>query len=278
MIVFFHKLFDFIIPSAAAEATDRIKLAGDYTWLERLSPPEDISVNGHMVDYLFNYTTWMNVIFFAAVCLGIFGFSYLYRAKKSSKAYYTYGNKKAHILVATVIGLLVFLVIDLNITRLSNDDLLSTFFKYPKKDSDALKIEVMGQQWMWKFRYAGDDGVFNTDDDVVTMNDLRVPIGRKINFQITSKDVIHSFFLPNARRKVDAIPGKINRIWFEFKKSGKWPIVCAEMCGTHHYLMEAHMTTYSKESFNTWYNQAKKYAAVENDPEDANVFWGWKWQ
>lgn len=276
MTVFFHKLFELFIPAAQA-VSDRTKLAGDYTWLERMAPPEDISVNGHMVDYLFNYTTWMNILFFVAVCLGIFGFSFLYRAKRSPKAYYTYGNKKPHIIVATVIGLLVFLVIDLNITRLSNDDLLSTFFNYPSKESDALKVEVMAQQWMWKFRYAGTDGVFNTEDDVVTMNDLRVPVGRKINFQLTSKDVIHSFFLPNARRKIDAIPGKINRIWFEFKKTGKWPVVCAEMCGTHHYLMKAQMTTYSKEDFDKWYDQSKKYASVENDPEDANVFWGWKW-
>ena len=78
----------------------------------------------------------------------------------------------------------------------------------------------MAQQWVWKFRYAGKDNVFNTQDDVVTVNDLRVPINRKLLFQVTSKDVIHSF-ASNARRKVDAMPGRVSRIWMELNKAGK---------------------------------------------------------
>lgn len=278
MIIVFHKLLEFFMTPASATIPDRTKLAGDYSWLERLSPPEDISEHGHLIDYLFNYTTWMNIIFFIFVCIGIFGFSYFYRSKKNPKALYTYGNRKPHFIITGLVGVLVFVSIDMMITRMSNNDLKNVYFKYPAKDSDALKVEIMAQQWMWKFRYAGKDGIFNTEDDVVTLNDLRVPIGRDINFQGTSKDVIHAFFIPNGRRKVDVIPGKINKIHFKFNKVGKWPIVCAEMCGTHHFLMKAHMTTYSKEDFNKWYDQAKTYATVENDPEEKDVHWGWKWQ
>ena len=166
--------------------------------LKTYLPPVDISVNGHLIDSLFMYTTWFNVFFFALVCIGLFGFSYLYRAKKHPKPYYTYGNKKTHILVATFIGLFVFLAVDMNITRMSNNDYLGVFINWPNdKKEDVLKVEVLAQQWAWNFRYAGKDGVFNTEDDVVSLNDLRLPTGKKIVFQLQSKDVIHSFFIAN---------------------------------------------------------------------------------
>src|SRR5690554_3090854 len=170
--------------------------APDMSFWERIKPPVDMSENGHLIDWLFMYTTWMNIFFFVLVCAGLFGFSYLYYYKRHPKPYYTYGNKKAHILVATAIGLSVFLAVDMNITRISNNDYLNVFASYPvESEEEILKVQVMGQQWAWNFRYAGADGVFNTEDDVITLNDLRLPVDKKIVFQVISKDVIHSFFL-----------------------------------------------------------------------------------
>jgi cytochrome c oxidase subunit 2 len=97
-------------------------------------------------------------------------------------------------------------------------------------------------------------------------------------FQITSKDVIHSIFLPNTRRKVDAMPGRISRMWVQLKKEGKWNIVCAEMCGIHHYLMKGYLTTYSQHDFDKWFKTAQGYALAENDPDNPNQFWGWEWK
>jgi len=240
--------------------------------------PEDISEHGHLIDWLFNYTTYMITFFFILVVIGLVGFSFLYYHKRHPKAYYTYGTKRVQIYVATIIGIAVFFGIDLNIVRISNEDFTKVFINWPdEKEEKVVRVEVMAQQWMWKFRYAGADNVFNTEDDVVTLNDLRVPLGSKISFQLTSKDVIHSFFIPNGRRKVDAIPGRITRMWMQFKKAGKWEIACAEMCGTHHYKMRAHLTTLSEKDYNTWLNQAQKYALAENDVENPDVFWGWKW-
>lgn len=246
---------------------------------ERIQAPEHISENGHLIDWLFSYTTYLNIFFFALVCFGLFGFSYLYYYKRHPKPEYTYGNKKMHIIVATVIGVAVFFGIDMNITRMSNNDFINVFAKWPAEDQeDVERVQVMAQQWMWNFRYAGKDGVFNTDDDVITMNDLRVPTGKKVVFQITSKDVIHSFFIPNARRKVDAIPGRITRMWVHFTKEGLWDIACAEMCGTFHYRMAAKLTTYSPEDYAAWLSEAEDRAVIENDPERAEMYWGWKWE
>jgi cytochrome c oxidase subunit 2 len=245
-------------------------------WLS-FQPPEDISVNGHLIDSLFDYTTWMNVFFFALVCIGLFGFSYLYSQKRHPKPLYTYGNTKMQKKVALVIGLLVFGLIDMTISYRSNNDFLNVFAKWPGESERIVKVQVMAQQWAWNFRYAGRDGQFNTEDDVVTLNDLRVPTGKKIVFQIISKDVIHSLFMPNTRRKVDAIPGRITRMWFELTKAGLFDIACAEMCGTYHYRMQAKMTVYTPDSFQEWMSEAEEAAIVENDPENAERFWGWNW-
>ncbi|PIP93003.1 MAG: cytochrome c oxidase subunit II [Bdellovibrio sp. CG12_big_fil_rev_8_21_14_0_65_39_13] len=264
-------LFTLMMSSAMAET-------GKLGFWEKLNPPVDISTHGHLIDWLFNYTTALNLFFFSLVCAGLFGFSFLYRRKRHPKPYYTYGNKKPQIMLATVIGVAVFVGIDMNITRMSNNDYIGVFTNWPSESEDILRVEVLGQQWAWNFRYAGKDGLFNTDDDVVTLNDLRVPVGKKVVFQVLSKDVIHSLYFPNARRKVDAIPGRLTRLWYELTKTGEYDIACAEMCGTYHYRMQAKLTVYTQEDYDNWMNHAQEHAFQTNDPENAELFWGWAWQ
>ena len=255
-----------------------VSTAAEPTIWDSFHFPEDISENGHLIDWLFMYVTYAITFSFILVVMGLVGFSFFYYHKRHPKPYYTYGTTRTQIYVATFVGVAVFFCIDLNIVRISNNDFTKVFMNWPdEKKEKVVRVEVMGQQWMWKFRYAGADGVFNTGDDVITLNDLRVPTGTKVSFQITSKDVIHSFFIPNGRRKVDAIPGRITRMWMQFKKTGTWDIACAEMCGTHHYLMKASLTTMDEKDYNTWINQAQTYAVAENDVENPDVFWGWKW-
>lgn len=246
--------------------------------LEMITPPEIITTNGHLIDSLFTYTTIMNLIFFFFVCLGLFGFSYLYAQKRSPKGEYTYGNRKKQQRVGIAIGLLVFVSIDLSITWRSNNDMINEFWNFPKEDEDIIRVEVLAQQWMWNFRMAGKDGEFNTADDVLTNHTLNLPVGKKVEFRITSKDVIHSFFIPNTRLKVDAMPGRISRMWFEVTKTGEYPIACAEMCGTHHYLMQGKMVIHEQEEWDEWYNEAQHLADIGNDNDNIDNFWGWKWE
>jgi cytochrome c oxidase subunit 2 len=249
------------------------------SWWELSKPPLDISTHGHLIDELWNYTTVLCIFYFVLVCIGLFGFSYLYSKKRHKVPYYTYGNKKKHLLITAFIGAAVFLTVDLNITRFANNDLLNVFWKWPDpKTEKVLRVEVMAQQWMWTFRYAGPDGEFATADDVVTNNDLRVPVNTKILFHLTSKDVIHSFFVPNVRLKVDTIPGRITRVWWDVNVPGVYDIACAEMCGTNHYLMKAQLTVYTEEDFNRWIATTEKIALNTNDPSDKNLSWGWKWE
>lgn len=254
--------------------------AGVYnSWWERSMPPQNISSNGHLIDGLWNYTTILCIFYFILVCIGLFGFSYLYSRKRNKTPYYTYGNKKQHIIVTAVIGAAVFLTIDLNIARIASNDLIDNFWKYPDpKTEKVLRVEVMAQQWLWSFRYAGPDGEFATADDIVTNNDLRIPVNTKVLFHLTSKDVIHSFWVPNVRVKVDTIPGRVTRIWWDATIPGVYDIVCAEMCGTHHYKMKAKLTVYTEEEFNQWISSSNEIASNTNDPDDKSLAWGWKWE
>lgn len=256
-----------------------LNLSASTSWWELSKPPLDISTHGHLIDELWNFTTLMCIFYFVLVCIGLFGFSYLYSRKRNKVPYYTYGNKRKHFLVTAIIGAAVFLTIDLNISRIANNDLLNVFWKWPDpKTEKVLRVEVMAQQWMWSFRYAGPDDEFGTADDVVTNNDLRVPVGTKILFHLTSKDVIHSFFVPNVRLKVDTIPGRVTRVWWDVNVPGVYDIACAEMCGIHHYLMKATLTVYTQEDFNRWIATTEQIALNTNDPSDKNLSWGWKWE
>ncbi|MBT3585674.1 MAG: cytochrome c oxidase subunit II [Halobacteriovoraceae bacterium] len=266
-------LLELLVSPAMATGTNKGLLHS----ILHLAPPEDISEHGHLIDWLFNYTTNLNILFLVLLLVCLFGFPFLYSRRKNPKPYYTYGNKKKQIIFVTLIGVAVFLFIDLNITRISNDDYINVFMNFPDKDEDVEKVEVLAQQWMWSFRYAGQDGKFNTDDDVITINDLRVPTGKKIVFQMISKDVIHSFFLPNTRRKVDAIPGRITRMWVNVNKPGVYDIACAEMCGTYHYRMQAKMTVYDPQEYNNWLVEAQKKSSEQKEILTADMFWGWKW-
>jgi cytochrome c oxidase subunit 2 len=252
-------------------------LVGGLDWIFPDSP-EMISTFGHLIESLWDYITLMNVIFFGLVCIGLFGFPYIYHHTKVDKVEYTHGNRKKQLLASAAIGATIFFLVDMNITRISNNDLLNVFWKYPTKAENPIRIEVLAQQWMWNFRYAGKDGLFNTADDVLSNHTVVIEKDRKVEFRITSKDVIHSLFFPNARVKTDAIPGRITRLWFEPFKSGKFDVACAEMCGTHHYKMQGILKVLSKEDYASWEKESQELALQENDTNNLDNYWGWKWE
>lgn len=249
------------------------------SFLEMILPPEDISTMGHRITWLFNYTTYLNLFYFTLVCIGIFGFSYLYHHKRHKKPYYTHGNKRIHTLIASGIGLAVFLSIDMMITVASNNDFKAINIQYPNPDKEkVIRIEVLAQQWAWHFRYPGANGQFRSVDDVVTTNKLVIPKGYKLLVHMTSKDVIHSLYFPNAKIKVDAIPGRVTRLWFEPTKTGVYDIACAEMCGTHHSIMGAKLEVVELDEYNRWLESSRIIAKQVYDEGNPDLVWGWPWK
>jgi len=108
---------------------------------------------------------------------------------------------------------------------------------------DALQVNVVGKQWMWKFQHL--EGRQEIDE-------LHVPTGRSIRLHMTSEDVIHSFFVPAFRTKMDAVPGRYTTMWFEATKPGEYPLYCAEYCGTLHSGMIGRVVALEPTEFAAW--------------------------
>src|SRR5690606_19256043 len=100
-----------------------------------------------------------------------------------------------------------------------------------------LRIEVNAQRWSFSFRHPGVDGAFNTPDDVVTENVLRVPAGRRLELQLAASDVVHGLRIPALRIQADAIPGRITRLSAIPQDAGSFALHCSQHCGVAHYRM-----------------------------------------
>lgn len=139
--------------------------------------------------------------------------------------------------------------------------------------ADAMEIRVIAEQFAWNIHYPGADRKFgktdvklmgpgnpvgldkadpNAADDIVAINQLHIPVNQPVIARLTSKDVIHNFFLPVMRVKQDAIPGHEVKVGFEAKKTGKFEIACAQLCGLGHYRMRGFFFIETPEDFAKW--------------------------
>jgi cytochrome c oxidase subunit 2 len=108
---------------------------------------------------------------------------------------------------------------------------------------DALHIHVVGKQWMWKFQHP---------EGPREINELHVPLGRRVVLTMTSEDVIHSLFIPAFRMKMDVVPGRYATAWFEATRAGEFRLLCAEYCGTSHSLMGGHIVVVDPSEYGRW--------------------------
>lgn len=120
-------------------------------------------------------------------------------------------------------------------------------------------ISVEAEQFEWFATYPGPDGQFETVDDMeAPINVVHVPVNQPVIIRLTSRDVLHSFFVPVLRLKQDAIPGTIIPVWFEATKVGEYEIACAELCGLGHYRMRGLLRVESEADFQRVSNQFAK--------------------
>jgi cytochrome c oxidase subunit II len=118
--------------------------------------------------------------------------------------------------------------------------------------ADEMRINVTGQQFAWSFEYPQGEG------DPVRSNELYVPQGRSINFHIRTADVIHSFWVPNWRMKIDSPPGITTTVRVTPNRLGRYPVVCAELCGLGHAFMRQHANVVEPEEFERWLEEKRE--------------------
>ena len=249
----------------------------DQNLWEYFAPPKSISSFGHRLDWLFAYTSWVALIFFIIMAVALVYFMIKYRERPGHKAYYTHGkSSKSEKWAPKFLDLAVFLSLDLVLMGSSYLHTKEIMWNFPQGDN-VIKVQIMPQQWAWNFRYAGKDGMFNTPDDITTINELRIPKGTPIMAQIKSRDVIHGFMAPNIRSQIDAIPGLVTKFWFDANEEGDFEIACYHLCGTAHYKMKAFMTVMDPADYQEWHAESSEWAQAAYDAEDPSIKWGWNW-
>ena len=215
--------------------------------------PESVTTTAPLIDRLFYVVLAITGVVFILVEGALLIFLIRYRQRDGRPAHYTHGNNLVEV-IWTIIPALILVWL-----ATSSQRVWSQVRGTPPHPD--VQVEITAEQFAWNIRYAGPDGQLNTADDVTTINQLHMPIGKTVLVHLKSKDVIHSFFVPQFRMKLDAVPGITGRLWISATKTGHFEIACAELCGLGHYRMRGFLTIESPEEFNAWLIQTRKEQA-----------------
>jgi cytochrome c oxidase subunit 2 len=211
--------------------------------------PENVSTYGGEIDRLFRVIYYVTGATFFIVQFTLLAFLIRYRHREGRRATYTHGNTSLEI--AWTIAPAILLVILAFVSRRVWADIKQNV---PPAE---VAVRVTAKQFNWEIRYPGPDGKFDTDDDVTQDNDLHVPVGKNVRLMLESRDVIHSFFIPNLRFKQDLVPGHTIPAWFNATKPGRYEIPCAELCGFGHSGMRGWLYVQTREEYDAWAQENK---------------------
>lgn len=202
-----------LIPSVVSAQESR------WGWL----PPNVNSAYGYDIDTMYLVIMVVVIVMFFLTEGALLAACIIFRQRKDRKVVPFKESKKAEIVWTTVPGLMLF---SLAIVQTGLWTKIRTGFP---NDSEAFVVQSYPRQYEWQFRYPNDgsegsDTKFNTDDNIYMRDSLFVPVNKKVVIKLSSKDVIHSLFIPYARAKIDAVPGMLTRMWFEIDRIPCWDL------------------------------------------------------
>ena len=196
-----------------------------------------------------------------------------FRHQENRKAVYQIENKKIEgwLIGLTTLGVIALLAPGLMVyNQLINEP------------EDSIRIEAIGEQWTWSFRLPGADNRFgktnpkyfgiknnfgldpndqySQDDVLIESNVLHLPVNQPIALSLRSKDVLHDFYVPQFRVKMDLVPGQLTNLWFEPNVEGEYEILCAEYCGVQHTYMRGLVIVESREKYEQWLSEQITFA------------------
>jgi cytochrome c oxidase subunit 2 len=253
-----------------------------------LGLPPDFSTHGAQLDYLLGIVHWVMLILFVGWGAFFVYTLFRFRAGRNPQASYagarshfsTYGEAGVAVIEAV---LLVGFAVPIWAKRVNA----------PPPESQSVVMRVVAEQFAWNVHYPGRDGKFGRTaadfvstgtnplgldpndpagkDDVTTLNQLHIPVNKPVLIYLTSKDVIHSFFLPYMRVKQDAIPGMSIPVYFTATKTGDWEIACAQLCGNSHYRMRGFFSVHSDADYQKWLAENAPQTAAAPAPAGAGM-------
>jgi cytochrome c oxidase subunit 2 len=258
------------VPEAAAEVRET-----NLYWA-----PEAATVGAKKIDTLLNFIFYLTAAVFVLTQVVYIYYLVKYRKRPGSKAYYSHGNNKLEI-IWTAIPTAIFLGLVIYSNRLWAE-------LHSPPPEDSVKVDVVSYQFGWDMRYAGADGQlgkvdvhsYSVDnrfglvpddpagDDDFSSTELVIPVNKPVHIYLHSRDVIHSFYVPQFRLYQAAVPGRtIAWVWFEPTRTGNFELACSQICGSGHYNMKAPIRVVSQEEFEKW--QAGKIEAKAGEARAA---------
>lgn len=237
-----------------------------------------IASNWGFIDTNIIITFWVTGAVFVAVMMFTAYCLYRYRYKEGARAEYEPENTKMEVwlTVLTSVGVAVMLAPG-----------LLAWNEFVTVPEDAAEFEVLGKQWDWTFRFPGKDGVLGTtdarlinddnpfglnpkdpngkDDILVDDSELHLPLNKPVKVLLRSIDVLHDFYVPQFRAKMDMVPGSVTHFWFTPTKNGTYDILCFELCGVGHYQMRGTVVVEEEKAFQAWLNELPTFAQTMAD-------------
>ena len=203
--------------------------------------PPKVSTVAHGVDWLFNFILAISVFFFLLIVVLMVYFIFRYRHREGHAAERSPTHNLGLEITWTVIPLILVIVIFVFGFK--------GFLDMSTPPANAYEILVEGQKWNWSFTYP--NGYVDSN--------LHVPVNRPIRLVMSSQDVIHSLYVPAFRIKMDVVPGRYSKAWFEATEPGEYDLFCAEYCGTSHSDMIAHVVVHPVGEFERWLEKASDF-------------------
>jgi cytochrome c oxidase subunit II len=221
---------------------------------ESLIMPAANSTIAGDVDALFYFILYASIIvFFLVIAVTAY---FLIRYRRKGKNELTSGvdhNLKLEIFWTVIPTILVFIVFYWG---------FNTFLKMHVAPNDAIEIKTTGQKWLWTFDYPNGSN---------TVNELVVPVNQPVKLLLSSKDVIHSFFVPDFRVKMDALPNRYTVAWFEATEVGEFNIFCTEYCGKGHSEMLGKVRVLPDILYEKWLEESQVDIPEGMSLEDAGA-------
>ncbi len=214
--------------------------------------PVNASEHGDAVDFLFWLITAITFVTFVAVEALLVFFAFKYRYDPNRKAIFTHGNHRLEVVWTVTPAVILFALV------LANQKVWAKI-RYGDLPPNSTQVEVTAQQFRWSFKMLGTAERFNKGADFAP-GVLHVPLGKPVAVSLRSKDVLHSFWLPNFRVKLDAVPGMTGRVWFTPIKTGTYEIACAELCGMEHWNMRGLLKVVTPQEYEAWLLEEAKLA------------------
>ncbi|MEX1063344.1 MAG: cytochrome c oxidase subunit II [Balneolaceae bacterium] len=187
------------------------------------------------VDALFNFVNVISLILLLGITIAIIYFSIKYRRRSEDDTTPLITHDSRLEITWAVIPLILVLI-----TFAWG---FNTYLTTTTVPDDAYEVRVTATSWRWDFQY---------EEGQTSVNELHVPAGRPVRLVMISNDVIHSFYVPDLRIKMDVLPNRYSQVWFEATEPFESQIYCAEYCGAAHSNMLADIIVHSQEDFNTW--------------------------